>query len=95
MANSQIKMNKQTRRVKLSAHILAEMLTQGRVMHFRVARGLPQEVEILSFERDITSASSNPALIMTVRGFFAEGNDGDLFDILIKTITDEKVANPT
>lgn len=55
------------------------MFQQGARLNFRVIKGLPGDVEILSGEVDWKALNFN----LTVRGFFEQGADGEIFDIIL------------
>jgi hypothetical protein len=80
-------MERTTRIVKLSTSLLAEMFTEGNRLNFRVLKGFPADVEIVSGELDWSSTSA-PHLNLSVRGFFQEGKDGEIFDIVVQSIHD-------
>ena len=90
--NSLWRMDKQIRHAILSAQVLSAMFREGTTVRFRVAKGFPADVEILQYEPDYSFAAG-PALKMTVRGYFE--NTDDIVEIVLKTLPDEKVDNPT
>jgi hypothetical protein len=77
-------MDLQKRIVRLSIVVLSELLRTGNTVHFKVLQGFPPEVEILH----IQNSPDNLGVDITVKGHFAEGKDGEIFDIVARDINE-------